>query len=80
MLKNPPANAGDIRDTGSILGSGRPPGVGNDNSLQYSYLENPHGQRSLAGYSPWGRKDLDTTERWNTHTIKTERVTGELER
>ena len=67
MLKNPPANAGDVRDTGSILGSGRPPGVGNDNPLQYSYLENPHGQRSLAGYSPWGRKDLDMTERWNTH-------------
>ena len=31
--------------------------------LQYSYLENPHGQRSLAGYSPWGHKELDTTER-----------------
>ena len=30
--------------------------------LQYSCMENPHGQRSLAGYSPWGRKELDTTE------------------
>ena len=41
MVKNPPANAGDIRDVGSIPGSGRSPGVGNGNSLQYSYLENP---------------------------------------
>ena len=41
VIKNPPANAGDTRDTGSILGSGRPPRVGNGNPLQYSYLENP---------------------------------------
>ena len=41
MVKNPPANAGGIRDTGSILGSGRFPGVGNDNPLQYSFLEKP---------------------------------------
>ena len=34
----------------------------NGNPLQYSCLENPHGQRSLAGYRPWGRKELDTTE------------------
>ena len=40
VLKNPPANAGDIRDMGSVLGSGRSPGEGNDNPLQYSYLEN----------------------------------------
>ena len=32
------------------------------NPLQYSWLENPHGQRSLAGYSPWGHKELDMTE------------------
>ena len=36
--------------------------------LQYSCLENPHGQRRLAGYSPQGRKELDTTERLSTHT------------
>ena len=41
MVKNPPANAGDIRDTGLIPGSGRSPGGGNGNTLQYSYLENP---------------------------------------
>ena len=41
MIKNLSANAGDTRDTGSILGSGRSPGVGNGNPLQYSCLENP---------------------------------------
>ena len=35
---------------------------GHGNSLQYSCLENPHAQRSLAAYSPWGHKELDTTE------------------
>ena len=41
MVKNPSANAGDTRDVGSIPGSGRPPGVGNGNPLQYSCLKNP---------------------------------------
>ena len=45
-VKNQPASAGDIRDTGSISGSGRLPGGGHGNPLQYSCLENPHGQRS----------------------------------
>ena len=53
-------NAGD---RGAIPGVGRSPGRGCDNPLQYSDLENPHGQRSLAGYSPWGCKDSDATER-----------------
>ena len=44
-------NAGDL---GSVLLSGRSPGEGNDNPLQYSCLENPVEPRSLAGYSPWG--------------------------
>ena len=52
VVKNPPANAGDIRDTGSVPGSGRSPGGGHGNPLQYACLENPHGQRSLVGYSP----------------------------
>ena len=38
------------------------PGGGHGNPRQYSCLENPHGQRSLAGYSPWSRKELDMTE------------------
>ena len=41
-----------VEDLGSIPGSGRFPGGGHGNPLQYSCLENPHGQRSLAGYSP----------------------------
>ena len=41
MVKNPPANAGDMRDAGSIPGSGRTPGEGHGNPLQYACLENP---------------------------------------
>ena len=41
MVKNLPANAGDIREVGSIPGLGRSPGGGHDNSLPYSCLENP---------------------------------------
>ena len=41
MVKNPPANAGDIRNMSSIPGSGRYPGGGRGNPLQYSCLENP---------------------------------------
>ena len=39
----------------------------NGNPLQYSCLENPHGQRSLVGYSPWGRKESDMTEQLHFH-------------
>ena len=53
-------------DPGLIPGLGRSPGEGNGNPLQYSCLENPHGQRSLAGYHPRGRKELDTTEQLST--------------
>ena len=55
-------SACNVGDLGSIPGLGRSPGGGHGNPLQYSSLENPHGQRSLAGYSPWGCKELDTTE------------------
>ena len=57
--KESACNAGDL---GSIPGLGRSPGLEHGNPLQYSSLENPHGQRNLAGYSPWGRKELDMTE------------------
>ena len=53
--KESTCNAGDMD---SIPGLGRSPGGGHGNPLQYSCLENPQGQRSLAGYSPWGHKDL----------------------
>ena len=53
LVKNPPANAGDM---GLIPGSGRSPGVGIGNLLQYYCLEN------LADCSPWSHKESDTTE------------------
>ena len=56
MVKNLPANAGDEKDKGSIPGSGRPPGGGNDNPLQYPCLENSMDRVATIGYSPWGRK------------------------
>ena len=62
MVKNPPTNAGDKRDVGSIPGLGRSPQGGHSNPFQYSYPENPNGQRSLADCSPYGHKELDTTE------------------
>ena len=58
VVKNPPANAGD---SGSVPGSGRSPGEGNSNPLQYSFLGNPMDKRSLVGYSLCGCKELDTT-------------------
>ena len=51
----------DEREVGLIPGLGRSRGGGHGNPLQYSCLES-HGQKSLAGYSPWGHKELDTTE------------------
>ena len=53
MSKESTCNARDIGDLGLILGSGRSPGGGNDNPLQYSCLGNPMDRRSLVGYSPW---------------------------
>ena len=50
-----PCNVGDL---GLIPGLGRSPGGEHGNPLQYSCLESPHGQRSLAGYSPWGSQFL----------------------
>ena len=49
VVKNLPANTGDEGDVGSICRSGRSPGGGHGNPLQYSCLENPHGQRCLVG-------------------------------
>ena len=56
-------------DPSSIPGWGRFPGGGHGNPLQYSCLENPHGQRSRAGYSPWDRQESDVTERLSTGCI-----------
>ena len=55
-------SACNVGDQGSIPGLERSPGGGHGNPLQYSCLENSYEWRSLAGYSPWGHKELDTTE------------------
>ena len=62
VIKNPPANAGDIRGSGSIPGLGRSPGGGHGNPTPVFLPGESHGQRSLAGPSPWGHGELDTTE------------------
>ena len=52
MVKNLPANAGDMRVVGSIPRLGKSPGGERGNTLQYPCLENPSGQRSLVDYGP----------------------------
>ena len=49
-------------DLGSVPGLRSSPGEEHGNLLQYSCLDNPHGQRSLADYSPWGHKESDMTK------------------
>ena len=61
MVKNPLANAGDARDTGSIPGSGRSPGEGNGNPLQYSCLESPM-DRGAWQATVHGVAELDTAD------------------
>ena len=62
-----------------IPGLGRSSGEGSGNPIQYLHLENPHGQRSLPGYSPWGCKGSDTTERLSTwHNTHASRVMLEI--
>ena len=65
VVKSSPAIAGAARDVGLIPGSGSSPGGGNGYPLQYSFLENPMDRGPLVSYSPWGGKELDTTE-WLT--------------
>ena len=64
VVKNPHANAGDARDMALIPGSGRSPGEGNSNALQYSCLGNPMDRGAWwAKYSPWGLKESNITKR-----------------
>ena len=64
--KNPPTNAGD---TGSILGLGKNPWRRKWQPTPVFLPGESHGQRSLAGYSPWDHKESDTTERLSMHAI-----------
>ena len=60
--KEPSCNAGDAGNLGSIPGSGRSPGGGHGKPTPAFLPGESQGQRSLAGYSPWGHKESDTTE------------------
>ena len=62
VIKKLPANAGDIRDVGSIPGSGRSPGRGHTTHSSILAWRISHGQRSLEGYSPTDQKESETIE------------------
>ena len=62
MVKNPPANAGDVRDTAWIPGSGRSPGVGVATHSSILAWKIPRTEEPGGLYSPWGREESDTTE------------------
>ena len=66
ILKNLPANAGDL---GLIPGLGRASGGRHDNPIPVFLPEEFHGQRRLVGYSPWGHKESDMIEPRSTHII-----------
>ena len=66
VVKNPPANAGDVRDVGSIPGLGRSPGEGNGSPLQYSCLENP---MDRGGWEAMVHGVAKSQTRLSTHTI-----------
>ena len=69
MVKKSTCNVGDLA---SSPGLGRSPEGRPGNPLQYSCLKNPHGQKSLMSYSPWGCKESDMTEQLSTAQHKAE--------
>ena len=69
MVKNPPANAGDIRDSGSIPESGISPGEGNGNPLQYSCLENSMDRGDWWATVHGISTELDTTKQLIIHAV-----------
>ena len=66
MVNKPPANAGYV---GLTPGLGRSPGGRYGNPLQYSCLKNPMDRGAWRGYSPWGRKESNRTERLSTYAL-----------
>ena len=62
VMKNPPANAGDVRDAGSIPASGRSPRERHGNRLRYSCLENLVDGGAWRATNPWGCKESNTTK------------------
>ena len=71
MVKDPPANAGDAREKGSIPGLGRTPGEGNDNPLQYSFLENAMDRGARMATVHRGPKSQKRLKQESTHTSMT---------
>ena len=69
VVKNPPANAGDVRDAGLILGSGRSPGGGRGNPFQDSCLENPMDRGAWGATAQRVTKSQTQLKRLHTHTI-----------
>ena len=69
MVQNLPANAGEIRDSGCVPGVGKIPWRRKWQPTPVSLLGEPHGQRSLMGYSPWDHKESDMIEELNTHAL-----------
>ena len=69
MVKNLPVNAGDIRDVGLILGSGRFPGGGNGNPLQYSCLENPMDRKAWQAIVYRVTKSQTRLKQLSTYTV-----------
>ena len=72
VVKNPPANTGDGRDTGSIPGSGRSPGGGHGNPLQYSCLENPMDRGTWKATVHGVAKSWTRLKRLSTHALVAE--------
>ena len=68
VVKNPPVNAGDIRDTGSIPGSGRPLGGGHGHPIQSSFLENPMDRGAWRAMVPGAAKSQTRLKQLSTHT------------
>ena len=68
LIQNLPANAGDIRDAGSIPGLGRSPGRGHGNPLQYSFLENPMDRRAWLATVHGVAKNRTRLKRFSTCT------------
>ena len=76
-VKNPPANAGDIRDTVSIPGSRRSPGGGHGNPLQYSYLENPMAREAWWAIVQRVAKSGTQLKRLRTHACMRSIITAQ---
>ena len=74
VVKNPPANTGDTRDVGSIPRSGRPPGGGHGNPLQYSYLENPMDRGAWQATVHGFTKSQTQLKRLSTHPLSSKEI------